>query len=584
MSVSQVDEIKNKLDIVDLINGYVRLQKAGRNYKANCPFHSEKTPSFMVSPERQIWRCFGCGKGGSIFDFIMEMEGVEFGDALKILAQRAGIELKRMDPKLRTERTHLYEICDLANRFFVRQLASQDGKKIQDYLVKRGLNANSIKEWMVGYAPDNWRSLMEFLNSRGYPNNEILKTGLVIKNEQGKYYDRFRSRVMFPISDINGIVVGFTGRENPFKPDEKMGKYINTPNTLIYDKSKIVYGLNKAKLDIRKENSCVLVEGQTDVIMAHQNGFKNVVASSGTALTEYQLRFLKRYTENLATAFDMDIAGEGATKRGVNLAIELGFNAKIINLPNNSDPADCLQKDASIWKEAIDKAENLIEFHLKSALAKNNPETAEGKKEIGKAVLPIIKSIPSKIEQSHWLQETARRLSVREGILIEEMEKIRYSPSITKEPEINVANSRNHKIDLEEYVLGLILSCSKNPKECRLEPSHLFNNADFSQIFEGVKKFKEKEINLDQLKKTLPIKLANQIDHLVFQTEAQKEMTEDFEPKKEIKFCFNQLKKRQLKEKLNQLGLAINKAEGEKDKITLKKLTQEFNKLAKEGV
>ena len=585
MADSQIDEIKNKLDIIDVINGYVRLQKAGRNHKAPCPFHSEKTPSFMVSPERQIWHCFGCGKGGSVFDFVMEIEGVEFGDALKMLASRAGVELKRVDPEMQTRRTRSYEIADLANRFFVRQLeASRTGKDMKGYLVSRGLKPETIKEWQVGYAPSQWRSLLEFLNGRGYPNDEIIKTGLVVKSEKGKYYDRFRDRIIFPISDINGVVVGFTGRENPNKPDERMGKYVNTPNTLIYDKSRIIYGLNKAKLDIRKENLSVLVEGQTDVLMAHQNGFKNVVASSGTALTEFQLRTLKRYSDNLATAFDMDIAGEEATKRGVNLAIELGFNAKVIDLPQNSDPADCLKKDISLWQKAVKESKNIVDFYLTTALARNDPETVEGKKEISRIVLPIIKKIPNRIEQSHWLDQTSMRLGAKESDLVEEMGKMRYDSEIRQEPVKEVSdNKREQRINLEEYVLGLMLSCSENPKECQAEPSHLFNNSQLSQIFERIRKNKKKKINLDKLRKDLPIELANQIDHLIFKAEAQKSMIEDLEPKKEIVFCFNQLKKRYLKDKFNQLNLAIRKAEEKKDKATLGKLTQEFNKLTKQA-
>ena len=418
MTNNPVDDIKNKLDVVDLISGYIQLQKAGRNYKAPCPFHSEKTPSFMVSPERQLWKCFGCGRGGSVFDFVMEMEGVEFGDALKILAQRTGIELKKMDPKLKTERTRLYEVCQLANLFFIKQLeASKAGKGICGYLNKRGLKTKTIKEWQIGYAPNQWRSLKDFLNKQGYSDGEILKAGLSVD----KGYDRFRDRIMFPISDLNGLIIGFTGRENPDHPIEQMGKYINTPNSLIYDKSRVLYGLDKAKLDIKQNQYCILVEGQTDVIMSHQAGFTNTVASSGTALTDQQLGIIKRYTENLTMAFDMDNAGEIATKRGIDLALQFGFNTKIISLPDNQDPANYINKKASLWKEAISKAYNVMEFYITTAFSKNNAETAEGKKEIGKITLPVIKKISNKVEQSHWLQELAKRLKVQEGVLIEEM-------------------------------------------------------------------------------------------------------------------------------------------------------------------
>ncbi len=587
MTSSPVDEIKNKLDVVDIIQGYIRLQKAGRNYKAPCPFHSEKTPSFMVSSERQLWRCFGCGKGGSIFDFIMEMEGVEFGDALKILAQRAGVELKKVDPKLKTERTRIYEICQLANRFFVKQLeASKAGKEMQKYLLNRGLKQGIIKDWQIGYAPNQWRSLKDFLNKQGYPNQEILKAGLAIETEKkgigDGYYDRFRDRIMFPIRDINGVIVGFTGRENPNNPDERMGKYLNTPNTLIYDKSRILYGLDKAKLEIKKNNSCLLVEGQTDVIMSHQAGFANAVASSGTALTPDQLRIIKRYTENLAMAFDTDLAGETATKRGIDLALQFGFNTKVISLPDNQDPAGYIQKNPSLWKEAVNKAQELIEFYLDRAFTRNNEQTAKGKKEISKAVLPMIKRISNKVEQAHWLQETAKRLKVQEAVLIEEMDKVKDVDLDIQTPEQRISDLPNEANNLEEYTLGLILTDNKSLKGCKREPCYLFTNPDLEEIFEVLKKTKGKKINLNNLKKKLPTRLVNRINEIAFKMETQKNLAEEFESNKEAKFCFSQLKRRYLQEKLNGLNLAIREAESKKDKVTLKKLTNQFNKLSKQ--
>jgi len=590
MISSPVDEIRNRLDVIDVISGYIRLQKAGRNYKASCPFHSEKTPSFMVSPERQLWRCFGCGKGGSIFDFIMEMEGVEFGDALKILAQRAGIELKKIDPKLKTERTRLYEICDLANRFFIKQLeASKTGEQIQKYLISRGLKAITIKDWQIGYAPNQWRSLLNFLKSRGYPEGEILKAGLIIeteKNIQDKYYDRFRDRIIFPIRDINGIVVGFTGRENPEQPDSRMGKYINTPNTLIYDKSRVLYGLDRAKLALKKNDFCILVEGQTDVIMSHQAGSANTIASSGTALTEQQLKIIKRYTENLLMAFDTDFAGETATKRGIDSALQFGFNTKVISLPAHQDPAKYIQKSESLWSKSIEQAQNLMEFYLSGALARNNPETVEGKKEISKIVLPMIKKISNKVEQAHWLQKLAGQLKVQEAILTEEMGKIKdvdLRPGILNSDADLEARLPNRKdCNLEEYALGLALTNDNSFKQCKKEACYLFSQPDLEKIFDNLKRNKGKKINLNNFKKNLPVHLANLVDELAFNAEAQKSLTDEFEPDKEIKFCFNQLKKRYLQKKLNELNLFIQEAEDKKDKSSVKKLTQEFNKLTKQ--
>lgn len=543
----------------------------------------------MVSPERQSWHCFGCGKGGSIFDFIMEIEGVEFGDALRTLAQRAGVELKKLDPvisaKLKTERTRLYEICDLSTRFFIKQLESKTGKNIQKYLSGRGIKAKTIKDWQIGYAPDQWNSLTDFLKNKGYFEKEILKTGLIVESDKrtssNKYYDRFRDRIIFPIKDINGIIVGFTGRGNPAHPDERMGKYINTPNTLIYDKSRILYGLDKAKLDIRKNNLCVLVEGQTDVIMGHQAGFNNIIASSGTALTQEQLKIIKRYTDTLVMAFDMDIAGEIATERGSDLALQLGFNLKVIRLPDNQDPADCFQKNVSIWPKEVKKAQSLIEFYLSNAFSKNDLSTAEGKKKASQILLPIIKKIPNRVEQAHWLQKVASKLKVQEEVLIEDMDKIKEVTNNIIQNEKPIPKQRPN---LEEYTLGLVLAYPEALKECRKQAYSLFIDPNLEQIFNVLKDNRTKKINLNNFKKDLTLDLTDKVDHLIFGAEAQKEMIDEFNPKKEIKFCFKELKKRYFQEKLNKLNLSIQEAEGKKDNTSLKKLTKEFNKLAKQVI
>ncbi|MBU1177574.1 MAG: DNA primase [Patescibacteria group bacterium] len=590
MTSNPVDEIKNKLDVVDVIGGYIKVQKAGRNYKASCPFHSEKTPSFMISPERQLWRCFGCNRGGSIFDFIMEIEGVEFGDALKILAQRAGVELKRIDPKIKTKRTKLYEICSLANSFFIKQFeAGKIGKDMQKYLIERGLKQKTIKDWEIGYAPKGWQILVDFLNGRGYSSEDVLMAGLAVKSEKNtnrnKYYDRFRDRIIFPIKDVNGVVVGFTGRENPNSPNENMGKYINTPSTLIYDKSRILYGLDKARTDIRKKDLCILVEGQTDVIMSHQAGFANTVASSGTALTEEQLKIIKRYTNNLATAFDMDSAGEMATKKGIDLALQLGFNAKVISLLDNQDPADCIKKSASSWSKSINDAEYLIEFYLNRAFAKDNSNTIERKKEISKEILPIIKKITNNVEQSHWLQELAGRLMIQESALTEELKKIKdVNPYISNDIANNdVVNKKDilQAPPLEEYTLGLVLAYPKIFRKYKDKLSHLFTDPYLEEIFEIFKKNKIKKNDLETLKKNLSDSLFEKTNDIIFKTESQRNLIEEFNPEKEIEFCFLELQKRNMQKELNKLNLEMKQAEIEKNEVLIKKLTKDFNKLIK---
>ena len=307
-----VSKIKDRLDVVDVISGYLKLQKAGMNFKARCPFHNEKTPSFVVSPERQVWHCFGCSKGGDIFSFIQDIEGVEFPEALRVLAAKAGIELDSFNPAIKDDKARLYEVCETATKFFEKQFHSNIGKLALEYLKNRGVVDSTIQEFRLGFAPNDWNALGTFLKNCGYSENEIVEAGLAIKRNDGSgVYDRFRSRITFPIFDLNGQVVGFTGRifaesSEALAKEEGQAKYINTPQTRIYDKGRILYGLNKAKMDIKQTDRCVLVEGNMDALMSYQAGVKNVVASSGTALTLNHLTLLHRYTTNLDFCFDTD--------------------------------------------------------------------------------------------------------------------------------------------------------------------------------------------------------------------------------------------------------------------------------------
>ncbi|MDD3032551.1 MAG: DNA primase, partial [Candidatus Pacebacteria bacterium] len=282
--MNELEEIKNRLDIVDVISGYIKLDKAGANYRACCPFHNEKTASLMVSPTKQIWHCFGCSKGGDIFEFVKEIEGIDFGDALKILANKAGVELKGYDKKNtaqeRTERQKIGEVLEQAAKFFEYYLNnSKVGQKAKEYLFKRGFDEELIKEWRVGYAPDSFTQVSNFLESRGFNKNYIEKAGLAFLKTNNSLCDRFRSRIIFPFLNINSEVIGFTGRI--FGKEEDVAKYLNTPATLLYDKSKALFGIDKAKVEIRKEDKCILVEGNVDCIMSHKAGVKNVVAVSG---------------------------------------------------------------------------------------------------------------------------------------------------------------------------------------------------------------------------------------------------------------------------------------------------------------
>jgi DNA primase len=568
---SPVDEIKSRLDIVEVIGSYIKLQKAGANYKALCPFHSEKNPSLFISPARQIWHCFGCGAGGDIFKFVMQIEGVEFGDALRILAKRAGVELKPISPewkKLKTERQRLYEICELATKFFQKQLAeSKTGQEARKYLLNRKISPESIEKWRLGYAPESWQGLLNFLVSRGYKKEEIEKTGLAIKSEQGSYYDRFRARIIFPIFDLNSQVIGFGGRV--FKEKEKSAKYINTPNTLLYDKSKVLYGLDKAKVEIRKKDFAILVEGYVDTIMCHQAGFENTIATSGTSLTPYQLAILKRYSENISTAFDMDVAGDWATKRGIDLAQARGFNIKVITMPEGLDPADIISQDQKKWSESVEKSKSILDFYFETTFSRFDPESPQGKKEISKILLPVIKRIPNKIEQSFWIQQISKRLEVREEDILTELSKIKIEEQEFENVETLEIPQKSRKERLEERLIVLLLKSPKNFSQIS-EKDFQFFSQKTSKAISYLKK------NVDNLNKIKPPEeLAEFINYLFLKSEVEEIEEKDLE--KEIKICLREIRNLEIKDKLNEISKEIKKAEEEKDSSKIQKLIEEFN-------
>ncbi|MDD5221638.1 MAG: DNA primase, partial [Patescibacteria group bacterium] len=334
---NQIEEIKSRLDIIDVISEYVQLRQSGVNYRALCPFHTEKAPSFFVSPERQIWHCFGsCNEGGDIFEFIMKIENVDFPEALRILAKKAGVQLTKEDYRVTSQKTKLMDIMRVAAQFYHLVLQKSSlAEKVREYLDGRGVKQETIKDFQLGFAPDRWDELVGFLNKKGVKMIEAEAAGLVMRsnkplNNKQNYYDRFRNRIMFPINDLYGNPVGFTSRIVPWAETTETAKYVNTPETPIYNKSRVIYAFDKAKAAIKKEDAVIMVEGNMDVIACHQAGSKNVVASSGTALTADQVKLLKRYTNNLLLSFDVDLAGENATQRGIDVAMKAEMNIKVI--------------------------------------------------------------------------------------------------------------------------------------------------------------------------------------------------------------------------------------------------------------
>ncbi len=587
---SPIDEIKERLDIVDVISSYIKLQKTGANYRALCPFHSEKKPSLFVSPARQIWKCFGCGSGGDIFAFVKQIEGVEFGDALRILAKKAGVELRRQDPQVQTARKRFYELCEWAAKFFEKQLHTGVlGRKAKDYLLKRGLTSESIKKWRIGFAPDTWNSLLDFLKTKEFSVGEIERAGLVLTSEKGKTYDRFRGRIIFPIFDLNSQVIGFGGRvftKVKGKEEETTAKYLNIPNTLLYNKSTTLYGLNQAKVPIRKEDACVLVEGYTDVIMSHQAGVENVVATSGTALTTQQLSIVKRYSKNLITAFDMDIAGDSATKRGIDLAQTKGFNVRVAGLPKDKDPADVASEKPDNWKKVVEKARPILDFYFENAFAMFDKKTAEDKRRISEMLLPVIQRLQNKIEQSSWLKELAKRLKVSEESV--ELELKKYSledragqrrGATEQEPSASPIDKKTRRQVIEEKIISLLLNYP--------EGLNLFQHAlldYFSQETKNIiEKFQKKPKCLSGSFEKLDFsdKIKELLNFLALQGEVEIESEgEDIDLEKEILACLKELKNLTIKEKLTKLSQEIRSAEIEGKKKEMEELSKKFNSLA----
>lgn len=413
-----VEQIKSRLDIVDVVSGYIKVQKAGVNWKARCPFHNEKTPSFYISPERQSWHCFGCNKGGDMFSFVQDIEGIEFVESMRILATKAGVEIAQYRPQERTqrdERERLLAVAELAAKFFTHQLWNGTaGRKALVYLRERGLTDETIKAWRLGWAPNDWQALTGFLASEGHANKDLIAAGMAI-DKNGRPYDRFRSRIMFPICDANGQVVGFTGRvfgAEVAVDGEPLAKYVNTPQTAIYDKSRVLFGLDKARLEMRKRDACLLVEGNMDAIASWQAGATNVAATSGTALTLAQLRLLARYSTNLDFCFDTDQAGQAATRRGIGMALATNFNVRIVSIGDDQckDPADYVAKYGSKWNEIVATAKPALQYYYDAAIAEYNPASALSKKDIVRSLGPLVKRLSSKVEQSHWIGQLASLL------------------------------------------------------------------------------------------------------------------------------------------------------------------------------
>jgi len=423
-SGDSVQQIKERLSVVDVVSSYMELSPAGKNFKGKSPFTNEKTPSFYVSPDRGMYYCFSSSQGGDIFTFVQEMEGVDFKGALAILADKAGVELKREDPKKRTERDRQYDVLEVATKYFQDYLTKKT--EASAYLTDRGVTAETIEKWRIGYAPGppehGWRELKNALEAQKFTSPELLKAGLAKGADAGKEpYDLFRDRIMFPIFDSAGKVVAYSGRI--LTKDSEAPKYVNSPETELFSKSDILYGYDKAKQGIRTMDFSLIVEGQFDVVMAHQAGYSNTVAVSGTALTEHHVMLLQRLSNRVVLALDSDRAGIAAVKRAADVMLARGMDVKVAHMPDGEDPADMIQKNATEFKHAIGKATHVIEFLL-DVLQDQKLEDRTFKLKAREEILPYVVKIPNRIDQEHFENIIAERLGTTKDAIHFETERL----------------------------------------------------------------------------------------------------------------------------------------------------------------
>lgn len=493
--ISPVEQIKERLPIEEVVSSYIKLEKAGANLKAKCPFHNEKTASFFVSPGRGSYYCFGCGAKGDIFTFVEEFEGLDFKGALRLLAERAGVRLEEFNKEKESEKEKLYRIMEESCKFFEQNLAASppsggetDGP--MQYLKKRGLEEKTIKDFRVGFIKNDWRLLYAHLDKLGFKDAEMEKAGLVKRTEKGMY-DRFRGRIMFPISDSSGRIIAFSGRilESCLpagRDDGKSAKYLNSPETPIFNKSSVLYGLDKAKDSIRKNNFSILVEGQMDLILSHQAGFRNTIATSGTALSDStvsredtvsNLGLLRRLSGNIVLAFDADKAGFNAAARASKIALSFGMDVKIVSMPEGVDPADLIsQKGPDAWREAIRNSKHVIQFLLDKILSDKNIDSRKAGREIKQKVLPYVHFIESSIEKSHFMRLISEKSGIPENALIEDLKKVDFE---LKEEKMELERAKentelkNRKDPIVRRLLGIAF-WQESAKDKKLDPKIIF--------------------------------------------------------------------------------------------------------------
>jgi len=578
-----IDTVLDRNDIVEVISNYIQLKRAGQNFKVCCPFHEEKTPSFVVSPAKQIYHCFGCGAGGNAISFLMKHEKMEFPEAIKLLADKVNIRLpqaSQRDTKENTLREKLYSANNLASIFYQKSLASASGKNAYKYLAGRGIDERMIKLFRLGLAEDAWQSLMNHATSNGISEDILEKAGLILKNANTRNtYDRFRNRLMIPIFDLRNHMLGFGARSL----DNSLPKYMNSPETYIYTKGKNLYGLNTAKESIRKQDYVIIVEGYFDLILPYQHGIQNVVATLGTALTIDQINALKRFTKNVIMIYDSDKAGEAAMLRGLDLLIANDMNVRMAILPKGNDPDSFVRKvGREGFMEVLKKSKDLFDYKLSILVSKFQKGEPRGKARIVEEMLPTLSRIKNTVLQSEYLKKMAEALSLDEEAIRSELKKLNKQgyTAITEIPKASYKReSKKSEYPAETTLLGIVLEdidlMKKLEKELDINDfrsRHI--QAIFKKILEG--KSNGRKITPSHLISSLNDNVSEEI---ISEAVSMGEVVEDRE--RVLRDCIKCVKRERLKFTMYDLQSRMKEAEAISDSSQLNRLIAEYNKILK---
>ncbi|MBW7960009.1 DNA primase [Patescibacteria group bacterium] len=579
---NSIEEIKRKIDIVEYIGSFITLKKAGRNFKAVCPFHNEKTPSFVISPERKIWHCFGaCNEGGDVIKFLMKWENITFVEALKELAKKAGVSLKNISFEDKIwKKKERYLNMNLLTAEFYAFLLNKDkyGQKAKSYLDGRNIKQATIDKFQLGYAPQTWDSLRLFLKKKNYSDEEMFENGLLVKGAKGGYYDRFRGRLMFPIKDGRDFVIGFSGRN--LNDVDKQAKYINSPETPVYRKRETLFGINLARESIRKEKNAYIVEGEFDVITPYQYGFTNFVAIKGTALTNEQLLLLKRFTDRVTLTLDVDVAGEQSTHRGIEEAERLDLEVKVARLSKGKDPDSSIREDINQFKKDITKTIPVYDYLIDSAQHRYPDGTSFSKKKIAEEVMPFIERITNPIIKSHYIKKMASVLEVSEesiGSMISLIKRKKKTEGVFK-PKNKATTKEDRQTLIGKYLLSYIFQ-SEDPflvfdrvfNQLQPKDFYLVSHQKIAEIFISFKK-NEGRFNLDKFVSKLSSELRQVFDELYLLISINEPLKEDsldrmiaeikkFSILREIKLILESDESKSRKQELANLSKALKEVE-----------------------